>query len=306
MKFWMIKIFGVFLLVLMAQPCHARDYIVQFEDENYKETSASFAYFPVIYHSIQISSDSGSKLLVLTGDDYHYRRWLRQYIAQDMAFIVKVPEEQIGQFVRNNVINIDVTNVHPLDLALYKKGEAKTSQTKDDLSDMKQTDTSMRALTMGSRSKRLADRASMDNSRSSTTRDKKSTAAKNAGQKKQADLQKARKDAEKQKQAQAKDREKELEQQAQLQQLKDEQILKALEEQRSIEEKRAREQAERLKALAEQRALDEQLRRQQLEQRYQELKQRLLQDESIRSLELNARNRAIQQRWRELQNSHSL
>ncbi len=305
----MIKIYGLFVFVLMAQPCPARDFIVQFEDENYKETRASFSYLPVIYHSIQISSNAGSKLLVLTGDDYHYRRWLRQYIAQDMAFIVKVPEDQTDQFVKNSVFNIDVTKLHPIDMELYKKGEQKNSQIKDDLSQMKKIDKSMSALTLGSRSKRMKDPAIRDKNRSSKKRigqDKKSAAAKSAAQKKQADLEKARKDAEKQKKVQAKDREKALEDQAELQRLKNEQILKALEEQKSIEEQRAREQAEIFKALAEQRARDEQLRRQQLEQRYQELKQRLLQDERIRGLELNARNREIQNRWLELQNSPSL
>ncbi len=120
----------VFLLFLQVQ-CFARDFIVEFLDENYQETQASFSYAPIIYHSIQVRTQAGPKILVLTGDDYHYRKWLREYIAEGKSFIAKVPEDQNEVFVTSSAFEIDVTNLHPLNLSKYKQGEEKS---KDGLS----------------------------------------------------------------------------------------------------------------------------------------------------------------------------
>ena len=111
------------VLLLTAVPLFARDFIVEFQAEHYKEEQVAFSYLPVIYHAIQVSSAAGPKLLVLKGDDYHYRRWLRQYIARDKAFIVQVPDDQSDRFVTSHTFDIDVNNIHPLDLEAYKKGE---------------------------------------------------------------------------------------------------------------------------------------------------------------------------------------
>lgn len=112
------------LIFLSDQPiCFARDFIVEFKDENYKEVCASYAYSPVVYHSIQVSTSAGSKLLVVTGDDFNYRSWLRQYIAHGKAFIVKVPDEAVDQFVGASVFDVDIKAIHPLNLGLYKKAE---------------------------------------------------------------------------------------------------------------------------------------------------------------------------------------
>lgn len=129
----MKPIFSIIIVLIvfitgLAPPTQARDFIVQFEEENYKETRASHSYLPVIYHSIQVNTEAGSKLLVLTGDDYNYRKWLRHYIAGGKAFIIKVPPEQRDLFVKSSVFDIDVTRVHPIDLEQFKQGEEKTRE----------------------------------------------------------------------------------------------------------------------------------------------------------------------------------
>lgn len=112
----MIYLVGWVLLgIVQVCPCSARDFIIEFEDENYKEEQKSFSYTPIIYHSIQVSTPAGSKLLVLTGDNYHYRRWLRQYIARGKSFIAKVPDEQTDQFITASAFDIDVTRLHPFE-----------------------------------------------------------------------------------------------------------------------------------------------------------------------------------------------
>jgi len=117
----------VFLLMVLS-PCHARDFIVEFLEENYRETSNSTSYLPIIYHSIQVNTQAGSKLLILKGDDYHYRKWLRQYIAADKAFVAEVPEDENDLFIKSHAFEINVSNLHPLNLKKYKQGEAKRRQ----------------------------------------------------------------------------------------------------------------------------------------------------------------------------------
>ncbi|MFH2059375.1 MAG: hypothetical protein ABIJ59_10800 [Pseudomonadota bacterium] len=281
--------------MLLALPCFARDYIVEFEDENYREEQKSFSYSPIIYHSIQVRSSAGPKLLILTGDNYHYRKWLRHYIAQGKAFIVKVPEEQIDQFITASAFDIDITFLHPFDLEQYKKGEAKSLQMKDRSGTTKKSDKSM-----GAPMRQMSDRTKAIKAKANKDQAAKNQADREAVIQKKADQQKNRADA------LDKDRKKQLDKQLEQRQLENEKLLKALAEQKSLEEKRAQEQEALFAALSEQRAREERLRRQELEQRWQELKQRLLQDERIRNLEIDVRNREIQTRWLELQQSLNL
>jgi len=102
-----------FLLILLCTPCGARDFVVEFVEENYKETKVQFSYDPLIYHSIQVNSSAGPKLLVLTGEDYHYRKWLRHYIAENKKFIAKISDERTDEFVSSKAYMTDVTSLHP-------------------------------------------------------------------------------------------------------------------------------------------------------------------------------------------------
>ena len=123
-RYAMIRMLGMVLLAaaILVRPCPARDFIVEFEHENYKEEQKTFSYTPILYHAVQVRSGAGPKLLVLTGEDAQYRAWLRQYIAQGRAFIARVPDAQDDQFISSSVFDIDVTRVHPMDLALYNTG----------------------------------------------------------------------------------------------------------------------------------------------------------------------------------------
>ncbi len=99
----------------VASPCLARDFMVDFVAENYRETQVPYAHQPTVYHTLQVRSHAGPKLLVLSGDAPDYRKWLRQYIARDKQFMVQVPDEQNDAFVGAKVFDIDVTRVHPFD-----------------------------------------------------------------------------------------------------------------------------------------------------------------------------------------------
>ena len=265
------------MFLLLPPLCQARDFIVQFVEENYKETRSSFSYLPLIYHSIQVRSEAGPKLLVLKGDDYHYRKWLRQYIADDKAFIAKVPEDQADRFVSSNVFEIDVTNIHPFNLSLYRQGEEKSEKGMKPYEFKKNKEIQHTSRQEQDKKKAEKDRIEIEKKQQVKAQDK-------ASQKK--DQTKA----------------------AQKKQLEKEKLLKAQALQRSTEElklkeeleKKKKEQDQLLSALAEQKAIEEQQRQEELEQRWLELKRRLLEDERIRALDQEARAQEIQRRWLEL------
>ncbi len=120
----------VICLVLtgLATPVLARDFIVEFVEENYKETQVPYSYQPLIYHSIQVNSSAGPKLLILTGTDYTYRKWLRHYIAQDKKFITKIPDAQSDEFISAKAYEIDVTSLHPFNGEKWKTNHSKVAE----------------------------------------------------------------------------------------------------------------------------------------------------------------------------------
>ncbi len=99
--------------ILFYTPCQARDFIVEFVEENYKEARLDYSNEPLIYHSIQVISQAGPKLLILTGYNIEYRRWLRHYIADNKKFIARVPDNENDMFISAKAYDLDVTNLHP-------------------------------------------------------------------------------------------------------------------------------------------------------------------------------------------------
>ena len=123
----------VFILIAMAtaMPCNARDFMVEFVEENYMENQEEYVKSPMIYHSFQVRSHAGLKMLVLTGDHPEYRRWLRSYVAQDKGFIVKVPDEENDLFIRSKVYQTDATNLHPFNPANWSMANSRVFDTKE-------------------------------------------------------------------------------------------------------------------------------------------------------------------------------
>lgn len=121
----------MFILIAAAVPCLARDFVVEFVEENYMENQEEYAKNPVIYHSFQVRSHAGLKMLVLTGEHPEYRRWLRQYVAQDKGFIVKVPDDENDLFIGSKVYKIDVTHVHPFNPTVWSMKDSRIFDTKD-------------------------------------------------------------------------------------------------------------------------------------------------------------------------------
>ncbi|WP_020587493.1 response regulator [Desulfobacter curvatus] len=119
------------VLIVTAVPCRARDFMVEFVEENYMESQEDYAKAPMIYHSFQVRSHAGLKMLVLTGEHPEYRRWLRRYVAQDKGFIVKVPDNENDLFIASKVYKTDVTNVHPFNPTIWSMEGSRVFDTKN-------------------------------------------------------------------------------------------------------------------------------------------------------------------------------
>nr|NJM01338.1 response regulator [Desulfobacula sp.] len=86
---------------------------MEFVEENYRETQAEFSYQPLIYHSFQVNSNVGTKLIILTGEDYNYRKWLRHYISQNKKLILKISDDRMDEFISAKAYEIDIKEIHP-------------------------------------------------------------------------------------------------------------------------------------------------------------------------------------------------
>ena len=278
----MKKVFLVCFIWLSIQTSGlARDFIVEFVEENYKETQSSFSYSPIIYHSIQVRTQAGPKLLILKGEDYYYRKWFREYIAENKAFIAKIPEYENDLFISSSAFEIDVTALHPFNLSKYRHGEEKS---KDSMSQLELELSRSRAAKENELNKKDILSKDKKKSRLATLKQKQDDNRKAAEQEEKIKQDDEKKRREQEKQIKAFEEQKKAE---------ESKLKQELEEQKKV-------QQELLTALTQQRADEEKRRQDEFEQRWFELKKRLLEDERIRGLEQDERYREIERRWLEL------
>jgi CheY-like chemotaxis protein len=102
------------LILMFSATGFCRDYVVDCISENYKEETEDYKHHLQIYHSIHINSAAGQKILVLKGENYRYRTWLREYISHSKKIIVKVPDDDNFNFISSKAYTIDVTSVYPV------------------------------------------------------------------------------------------------------------------------------------------------------------------------------------------------
>ena len=90
------------------------DYMVDLFEEHYREKPIVGPGIVKIYHSWQVKTIYGSKLIVIVGDDNDYRAWLRNYTKNHTLFIVKIPEVGDEEFKYSSAVLIDVQQIHPV------------------------------------------------------------------------------------------------------------------------------------------------------------------------------------------------
>ncbi|MEA2059451.1 MAG: response regulator [Thermodesulfobacteriota bacterium] len=107
----------IFAFFLFFVPLHAQalDYMVDFLAEKYREEPAGPLSAEKIYHTLQVDSELGARLLILKGNDSRYRIWLRQYLVTNDKLILKVPDSEDRNFRQSRAYETDVSMVHPVD-----------------------------------------------------------------------------------------------------------------------------------------------------------------------------------------------
>lgn len=98
----------VLFICLVSSASPGRDFMVEVVHENYRQEGEQ------VYHSLEVDSLAGNKILVLQGDNDQYRKWLREYMASEKTFIASVPDEDNFSFISSKVYNIDIGSVHPV------------------------------------------------------------------------------------------------------------------------------------------------------------------------------------------------
>lgn len=109
------------MLFLLPVPGSASDYMVDFISENYKQLKRGDVDGLKVYHTIQVDTPIGSKLLMLKGKDHEYRKWLRQYLSRYHKLIVTVPQEEEPLFKNSKLFEIDVNAIHPISGTPWKR-----------------------------------------------------------------------------------------------------------------------------------------------------------------------------------------
>ena len=105
-------------LTLFTVQSQARDYMVDFVSEHYREQDLEDGYKKQVYHTLQVNSTLGSRLLILTGENFAYRTWLRENLSHNNRLIIKVPDADDDYFTMAKAYEIDVSRVHPV----FQKG----------------------------------------------------------------------------------------------------------------------------------------------------------------------------------------
>jgi len=116
------------VIIFLSVSAEARDFMVEFVHENYKEVQAQFSYFPLVYHSIQINSAAGPKLIILKGEDSNYRRWIRNYIAENKNFILRIDDQNNDAFISSKAYELDINSIHPFNLKRWENPDIARKQ----------------------------------------------------------------------------------------------------------------------------------------------------------------------------------
>jgi len=107
-----IKIFLSVLMLLIPRIGFAQDYLVELIEEHYKEQMIVGGGELKLYHSWQVKTEYGDKLLVIVGDDHKYRDWLRHLTMNHKIFLVKIPDGGADRFKYDMAVLVNVQQIH--------------------------------------------------------------------------------------------------------------------------------------------------------------------------------------------------
>lgn len=104
----------------------ANDYIVDLFKEQYRERMIVGGGEVKINHTWQVKTIYGTKILILIGEDYIYRKWLRQYRKQHHLFIIKIPDDGDIKFRHDMAVLVNVQQIHPVSSKIWACEKCRT------------------------------------------------------------------------------------------------------------------------------------------------------------------------------------
>ncbi|MCP4339472.1 MAG: hypothetical protein GY799_11435, partial [Desulfobulbaceae bacterium] len=99
-----LQLLVLFVVLIVSPAAWAGDYMVELFEEHYKEMVVPGLGELKINHTWQVKTAFGNKVLILVGNDYNQRKWLRQYKRGHKLWVVKVPDEGDDRFKYNMAV----------------------------------------------------------------------------------------------------------------------------------------------------------------------------------------------------------
>ena len=112
MGFKTILITSIF--ILFPALCISSDFKVEIFEEHYNEKLIPSGGELKLYHTLQVKTIYGNKLLILVGKDYEYRQWLRNSFKKHYLYIIKIPDQADNKFEKDLAIPVNVQQIHPI------------------------------------------------------------------------------------------------------------------------------------------------------------------------------------------------
>ena len=107
-------ILSFYILLLIPAMSISSDYKIEVFKENYMEKLISGGGEVKMYHTLQVKTIFGNKLLILVGKDYEYRKWLRAFLKKHNLFILKIPDQGDKKFENEIAVSVDIRQIHPI------------------------------------------------------------------------------------------------------------------------------------------------------------------------------------------------
>lgn len=110
--------FGVYIcsvvLTVCTGPVCASDYMVEIFEQHYKEKMIPGTGDMKVNHTWQVKTKFGNKVLILVGNDYNLRKWVRRDVKNHKLWIAKIPDEGDDRFKYNMAVYMDIQQVQPV------------------------------------------------------------------------------------------------------------------------------------------------------------------------------------------------
>lgn len=101
-------------LVANPAPVYSSDYMVEIFEEHYKEKMIPGSGDMKVNHTWQVKTKFGNKVLILVGNDYSLRNWVRRDAKKHKLWVAKIPDEGDDRFQYNMAVYMDIQQVQPV------------------------------------------------------------------------------------------------------------------------------------------------------------------------------------------------